>query len=133
MKHMTWLLALAVGMMCGCDGGGSGGNSIAGSWGGTLTVSDRPDRPESALLILNLNGNTVSGTWDGTPINGTFDGTTLSFTEVPFTDSGVSYSDGKWTGTYDGTAIVNVSGSWTATYSGQAHTFTGTCPKLSRM
>jgi len=44
MKHMYWLLALAVGMMCGCDSGGSGGNpaesqpvpgSAASSFSGT--------------------------------------------------------------------------------------------------
>jgi hypothetical protein len=108
-------------MLTGC-GGGDGDNAntssnlppaqVAGTWQGDFTYDVsvvNKSGTKNVTATISQSGNELSGDIDGNSFTGTVNGDSLSFDAPKYDLNGLDVEMSA-SGTYDGTAIVNVSG-----------------------
>jgi len=124
-RWFRWMMcsALVAGMamLTSCDGGGGGeGNDssglppaqVAGTWKGDLSYNVSAVNKSGtlpAVLTISQNGNDLSGDVDGYAFSGTVDGNSVSLSAPAYDLQGLKV-EMSVSGTFDGTAIVDING-----------------------
>lgn len=108
--------------MTGCEGGGDSGTTsgtsdlppaqVAGTWQGVFSYNVstlNQSGSQTATLSVSQNGSDLSGNIDGQAFSGSVNGNSLSFDAPSYSLQGLNVEMSA-SGTFDGTAIVNVDG-----------------------
>ena len=132
-RWLRWMMCSAlvagIAMLTSCDGGGGeeGDDSsslppaqVAGTWKGDLSYNVSAANKSGtlpAVLTISQNGNDLSGDVDGYAFSGTVDGNSVSLSTPTYDLKGFKVKMSV-SGTFDGTAIVDINGKAKAKESG---------------